>query len=49
MVADASKFGRFGSVRAFGLGDAHHVITTRGVGDDFVQRFGELGVDLIRV
>lgn len=49
MVADPSKFGRFGSVRAFGLGDAHHVITTKGVGEEFVQRFAELRVDLIRV
>lgn len=49
MVSDASKFGRFGSVRAFGLGDAHHVITTEDIGEDFVGRFKELGVDLIRV
>lgn len=49
MVSDASKFGRFGSVRAFGLGDAHHVITTAQVGQDFVRRFKDLGVDLIRV
>ncbi|MBL8581622.1 MAG: DeoR/GlpR transcriptional regulator [Rhizobiaceae bacterium] len=49
MVADASKFGRFGAVRAFGLGDAHHVITSKGVGGEFVDRFAELGVDLIVV
>lgn len=49
MVADASKFGRFGSVRAFGLGDAHHVITTTDIGEEFVQRFNELGVNLHRV
>lgn len=49
MVADASKFGLFGSVRAFGLGDAHHVITTKGVGEEFVQRFAELSVNLITV
>ena len=49
MVSDASKFGRFGSVRAFGLGDANHVITTSQVGEDFVARFDELGVNLIRV
>lgn len=49
MVADASKFGLFGSVRAFGLGDVHHVITTAGIGDEFVQRFNDLGVNLLRV
>ncbi|HWK63666.1 MAG TPA: DeoR/GlpR family DNA-binding transcription regulator [Rhizobiaceae bacterium] len=49
MVADASKFGRFGSVRAFGLGDAHHVVTTSGIGQDFIQRFNDLGVNLIKV
>ncbi|WP_137113392.1 DeoR/GlpR family DNA-binding transcription regulator [Mesorhizobium sp. GR13] len=49
MVADGSKFGRFGSVRAFGLGDAHHVITTTGIGNEFVGRFAELGVNLIQV
>jgi len=46
MVADASKFGRFGSVRAFGLGDVHHVITTPDLGADFVQQFTDLGVEL---
>lgn len=49
MVADSSKFGRFGSVQAFGLGDANHVITSGKIGDDFIQRFAELKVDLIQV
>lgn len=49
MVADASKFGRFGSVRAFGLGDADHVITNDNIGSDFIERFAELNVDLLMV
>ena len=49
MVADSSKFGRFGSVRAFGLGHAHDVITTTGIDEEFVQRFKDLGVNLIKV
>jgi len=49
IVADSSKFGRFGSVRAFGLGDANQVITSGKIGEDFLQRFAELNVDLIQV
>lgn len=48
VVADSSKFGRFGAVRAFGLGDVHTVVTSGKLADDFVAAFSQSNVHLVQ-
>lgn len=48
IVADGSKFGRFGSVHAFGLADVDTVVTSGRISEEFLLQFAKEKVRLIQ-
>lgn len=48
VVADSSKFGRFGAVRSFGFGDVHTVVTSGKLQDEFLVAFSNSNVRVIQ-